>query len=181
MQHRTLPLKLTAIVAIVALQGLGLPAEAAGGAAGSRVSGSILSAPDETPLAGARLHLGDPRSGRVFTSQPSNADGSFALAEVPPATYDVAVESNGGLYVVMTPIELAAGDARNLQVAVTPLAPGQMAPPPPDPDAEKNRGGTSVWNNPATAALIVVGSAIVIGFLIKEATDDEDEPSASPS
>ena len=182
MQHRTLPLKLTAIVAIVALQGLGLPTEAAGVPAGSRVAGSILSAPDETPLAGARLHLGDPRSGRVFTSQPSGADGSFALTEVPPATYEVAVEANGGLYVVRTPLELSSGDARNLQVAVTPLAPAQMAPPPPDPNDQKNRGGTSVWNNPATAALIVVGSAIVIGFLIKEATDeDDDQLSASPS
>ena len=180
MQQRTLSLKLTAIVAIVALQGLALPAEAAGASA-SRVAGSILSAPDETPLAGARLHLGDPRSGRVFTSQPSAADGSFALAEVPPATYEVAVESDGGLYVVTTPLEVSAGDARNLQVAVTPVVPGQMAPPPPDPDEKKNPGGTSVWNNPATAALIVVGSAIVIGFLIKEGTDDDDEPLASPS
>ena len=179
MRYRTLHLKLTAVVAIVAMLGLGLPTQAAG-AAGSRVAGSILSSPDETPLAGARLHLGDPRSGRVFTSQPSASDGSFALSEVPPATYEVAVESNGGLYVVSTPLELSAGAAQNLQVAVTPVVPGQMAPPPADPDDE-HKGGTSVWNNPATAALIVVGSAIVLGFLIKEATDDDDEPPASPS
>jgi hypothetical protein len=181
MHPRTLPLKLTAIAVIVALQGLGVPAGAAG-PVGSRVAGSILSTPADTPIAGARLHLGDPRSGRVFTSEPSAPDGSFALAEVPPATYEVAVESNGGLYVVSTPLELAPGATRNLQVAVAPVAPGQMAPPPPDPDAEKNKGGTSVWNNPATAALIVVGSAIVLGFLIKEGTDDDDnEPAASPS
>jgi hypothetical protein len=181
MHPRSLPLKLTAIAVIVALQGLGVPAGAAG-PSGSRVAGSILSTPAETPLAGARLHLGDPRSGRVFTSEPSAADGSFALAEVPPATYEVAVESNGGLYVVSTPVEVTPGATRNLQVAVAPVVPGQMAPPP-DPDTEKNKGGTSVWNNPATAALIVVGSAIVLGFLIKEATDDDNDnvPAASPS
>jgi hypothetical protein len=179
MRQRSLPIRLAAVLVSVALQGLGLPVAADG--AGARVAGSILSAADETPLSGARLHLGDPRSGRVFSSEPTPSDGSFALSEVPPATYEVAVESGGGLYVVRAPLELAAGQSQDLQVAVTPLAPGQMAPPP-DPDGSgKKKGGTSVWNNPATAALIVVGSAVVLGFVIKEATKTKDDEPVSPS
>ena len=52
--------------------------------------------------------------------------------------------------------------------------------PAPEEEKEKNKGGTGVWNNPATAALIVVGAAIVLGLLIDAATDDDEGP-ASPS
>jgi hypothetical protein len=38
-----------------------------------------------------------------------------------------------------------------------------------------------VWNNPLTAALIIVGSAVVLGLIIDQAVSDDDEPTASPS
>ena len=179
MRQRSLVFKLTAIVVVGALQALGLPAAA--DLSGARVAGSILAASTQAPLPGARLHLGDPRSGKVFSSAPADAQGGFALTDIPPATYELAVESGGGLYVVQTPLELAPGQSQNLQVAISPLAPGQMAPPPQGEEEAKKKGGASVWNNPVTAALIVVGSAIVIGFLIKEATGEDNEPVSSPS
>ena len=179
MRQRSLAFKLTATVVIGALQALGLPAAA--DPSGASVAGSILAAPDQAPLPGARLHLGDPRSGKVFSSSPADAQGSFALADIPPATYEVAVESGGGLYLVQTPLALSSGQSQTLQVAVSPLAPGQMAPPPEEEPGAKKKGGAGLWNNPVTAALIVVGSAIVIGFLIKEATDEDDEQVSSPS
>jgi len=179
MRQRTLPIRLAAVLVIVALQGLGLPTALAG-TTGARVAGSILAAGDQSPVADARLHLGDPKSGKVFSSDPTSADGSFVVSDLPPATYEVAVESDGGLYLVQTPIELGAGESQDLQIAVTPLAPGQLAPSPEEAEENQKKGGTGVWNNPVTAALIVVGAAIVLGFLIKEATKN-DETVSSPS
>ena len=41
----------------------------------------------------------------------------------------------------------------------------------------------SLWNNPLTAAFLVLGVAIVFGVIIENATDDDDsidEPPTSP-
>jgi hypothetical protein len=176
MKQRSLASKLVATLLVVALQGLILPLMAA--EPGAKVNGSILSSRDDAPLAGAKLHLGDPRTGEVYSSGLSQTDGSFSIDSVPASTYEVAVESDGGLYVVDTPVKLAPGQTQSLNVAIDP----QVSPSPEDVDSKKkNRGGTSVWNNPGTAALIVLGGAIVLGWIINEATDDDDEQPASPS
>ena len=175
MKQRGPGFKLVATVVIASLQALMIPAIAAD--PGSSVNGSILSAGTDAPLAGAKLHLGDPLTGEIYTSEPSDQDGNFELTNVPASTYEVAVESNGGLYLVQSPLKLAPGQAQAVNLAINP----QIADDPAtDEKKKKKRGGTGVWNNPATAALIVVGAAIVLGLLINAATDDDDEQPASP-
>jgi hypothetical protein len=176
MKQRCLGFKFIATIVIVSLQALMIPAIAANPA--SSVNGSIISADSDAPLAGAKLHLGDPMTGEVYTSEPADQDGNFEMTDVPPSTYEVAVESNGGLYLVQSPLQLAPGQSQPVNVAINP----QMAD---DPETEekkkKKQGGTGVWNNPATAALIVVGAAVVLGLLINAATDDDDDQSSSPN
>ena len=149
MKQRCLGFKLVATVVIVSLQALMIPAIAEDPA--SSVNGSILSAEGDTPLAGAKLHLGDPKTGQVYTSEPSNQDGAFEMTNVPASTYEVAVESNGGLYLVQSPLQLAPGQSQAVNLAIN----QQMADSPEtEEQKKKNKGGTGVWNNPATAALI---------------------------
>jgi hypothetical protein len=52
--------------------------------------------------------------------------------------------------------------------------------PPPTPAPYKKTG--TLWDNPLTATLIVVGGAVVTGLII-DAIDDDDTntPTASPS
>jgi hypothetical protein len=175
MKQRSLGFKLVVTVLIASLQGLMIPAIAS--EPGAKLTGSILEAGNDTPLGGAKLHLGDPKTGEIYTSAPSLRDGTFEIADVPPSTYEVAVESDGGLYLVQSPITLAPGQSQAVNLAINP----QMADSPADTEEKKkNKGGTGVWNNPATAALIVVGAAVVLGLLINAATDDDDEGPASP-
>jgi hypothetical protein len=155
----------------LAMSGALAPLHAA--AAGTAtVSGTILSVSDRSPLAGARLYLGDPATGDVFPSAPADPDGKFVVAELPPATYEVAVGLDRGLYLVPERITLASGAERTLALAVDPETP--PVPPSDPPDS-----GLGLWSNPLTAALLVLGSALVVGAAVESATDDEDD--ASPT
>jgi hypothetical protein len=140
--------------------------------------GSIVSAGDQTPLSGARLHVGDPRTGEIFSSQPVGDEGTFLVDNLPPAIYELAVESNGGLYVTDTPLQLQPGQSRTVNLAVNPQ---QEPAPGPQTAEDKKKKKAGVWNNPLTATLIVLGSALVIGIIIEAADDDDDGPSPSPS
>lgn len=149
-----------------ALTLVGLPALAADSPA--TLSGQILLAGDQTPIAGARVHLSDAVSGAAVASEPAADDGSFAIADLPPARYRVGVETDGKLYLVEGSVRLSPGQTQRLDLAIAPdLAPAQST--------------ASAWDNPVTGALIVAGGAIILGLLIDSLTDDNKKESvASP-
>lgn len=170
---------LVAATLIVSVQSLALPAAA--GAAPASLSGALVRAADQTPLVGAKLHVGNPETGAIVTSSPTDAKGAFAVEGLSPAVYELAVETNGGLYVVTTPVRLAPGQARTLSVAIASTAAQVEDDDDDKPGAAAAPTKTSLWENPLTAALIVLGAAIVVGFVVDAATDDEGEDEASPS
>jgi hypothetical protein len=111
--------------------------------------------------------------------------GAFHLDAVPAGSVELAVETAEGLYVVETPITLAPGATRQVQLALrgrqgtTPAAPSGT--PPPQPPPKKTKGG--FWDNPLTATLVIVGGAIVTGLIIDQVEGDSGDQSnsASPS
>ncbi len=170
-------LRPTAALVAAALLRFTSPAGAA--PPGASLSGTIA-APAGHSLAGTvRVHAGDPKSGSVYSSAPVGADGTFEIRNLPPSSYELAVEADGGLYVVPTPIALEAGTSRTVHLEVKPSA----APAPSRANAaeEKTAGRPSVWNNPLTATLIVIGLAVAVGIVVEELTDDDEGPSVSPS
>jgi len=171
---------LVAAVLIVSVPGLALPAWA--GPAPASLSGALVRAVDQSPLVGAKLHVGNPETGAILTSAPTDPQGAFAIEGLAPATYELAVEMNGGLYVVTTPVRLAPGQARTLSVAIASAATPEGEDDDDDkPGAAAAPAKLSLWENPLTAALIVLGAAIVVGYVVDEATDDDSEDDASPS
>lgn len=164
--------KAIAFVTVVSLHLLILPAH--GGETAS-LSGNVFdSTAGSAPLSGARVHVGDPESGRFYQSGRTDRDGGFTLDGLPAAEYRVAVESEGGLYVVGVPVRLAPGQARSLQLAINP----QTEPPTTEDDDD---GGVGFWHNPVTATLTVLGIAVALGFLIDELDDDDDDEDGSPT
>jgi hypothetical protein len=135
------------------------PAPAAETAA--MLTGAIVRSGDQSPLAGAKLHAADPETGTIYSSAPAGDDGGFILGDLPPATYAVAVESDGGLYLVQTPVALAPGTNRTVNVAVTPQPVNRNK----TGDDDKDRG-FGFKENPLTAALLTFGIATVIGVTI---------------
>jgi hypothetical protein len=109
---------------------------------------------------------------------PVAADGSFRAAGIPGGPTEIAIETSGGLYRVATPIAIAPGTTRQVQLAFGGRQ--DTSPPPAEKAKPKKQGG--VWSNPAYATLIVVGSAIVLGVAIDQlTTSSSNQTPASPS
>ena len=164
--------KLLSTGLILSLPFLALPARSAGGTA--TLSGSIVWAADQTPLAGSKLHAGDPKTGEIFSSSPASDDGSFVLDDLPASTYELAVESDGGLYLVGTPLTLAPGTAQTLTLAVS----RQPVPNYYKGKDDDEAGDFKLWDNPLTAVLILAGVVGVIGLLLGD-SDPQGIPSPS--
>ena len=152
------------------------PIPAAAATAPGTLSGHIVAADSKAPLAGARLHVGDPRSNAVRSSAPTGADGRFEVAGLPAAAYEIAVESRGGLYVVDSPLRLEPGEHRTVQLAI---ASGQEAPTAPPGSAPKKTAAT-FWNNPLTATLVVVGAAVIVGVIVEQTTSNDTTSPSNP-
>jgi len=165
----------TAALVAVALVPFGFPARAASPAAS--LSGTVVAAAGTSLGESARVHAGDPKTGSIYSSGPIGSEGTFRIEHLPPATYELAVESNGGLYVVEAPIELPAGSNRIVHLEVKP-SPARAAAAGNPQNKEKRKLG--VWDNPLTSTLIVVGIAVVVGLIIEAATEEEGAP-PSPS
>jgi hypothetical protein len=103
-------------------------------------------------------------------------DGSFRVDEIPGGPAEVAIETSEGLYVVATPITIAPGTTRRVQLA---FGGRQDTSAPPPPEKKKKRGG--VWANPLSASLIIVGSAIVLGLAVDQLTPQPEDVPVSPS
>jgi len=159
-----------------ALPFMAIPAGAADTAA--TLTGSIVRSETAAPLVGARLHVGDPKTDRMYSSTPADTEGSFVLAELPSATYSLAVEAEGGLYVVETPLSLAPGTTRTLNLAVTPQ-PVNLS----DDDGSKDKAGSvfSFKENPLTATLLFLGIVIVLGVAIGGSSSSSNNIPPSPS
>ncbi len=154
-----------AITAFVLALGGGAAAIAAPPAS---LGGTILSGDLRGPLPGARLHAVDAETGASFVSEPTGPGGAFRVQPLPAGSYRLAIESAGGLYAVGETVILAAGEQLLLNLAVK----GPPVPPVQDP-GELARKRPSAWNNPGTATGIVIGIAIILGYLFDETTDTE--------
>lgn len=171
-----LPSEFLATALILCLPWVALPVGAAEVAA--TLTGSIVHSGDQSPVPGAKLHAGDPKTGRIFSSNPASDDGSFVLGDLPPSTYALAVESEGGLYLVETPLSLAPGTTRTLNLAVSPQPMKRKTG-----DDEFSDEPWGLTENPLTAALALSGIAIVLGVVIwgdNEGSGGSSSPSAPP-
>jgi hypothetical protein len=108
---------------------------------------------------------------------PVAADGSFRATGVPAGPSELAIETSEGVYLVATPVSIAPGTTRRVQLA---YGGRQDTSPPPPPEKEKKKKSGGVWSNPLSATLIIVGSAIVVGVAIDQLTQSDNEP-VSPS
>jgi hypothetical protein len=107
-------------------------------------------------------------------STPVDAGGRFRAVTLPSGPSHVFVETSEGLYAVSSPVILAPGTTTVLQLALS--APEDTsAAAPAVPEKEKKPAG--FWANPTTATLVIIGSAIVVGFAVDQLVKSDDEAS----
>ncbi|TDI48154.1 MAG: carboxypeptidase regulatory-like domain-containing protein [Acidobacteria bacterium] len=175
--HRGPIAKILAVILVVAVQWLFVPTAA--GPKSATLAGTIYAFDGEQPVDGAILHAGDMRTGEIYSSAATNSDGIFVLSDLPPAAYELAVEKDGGLYLVGAPLQLAPGQKRDVQVAIHPETVPDVAPDPKTVSEEKENREMDWLDNPLFASLVVIGVSILFGALIST-LDESDEGIASP-
>lgn len=165
--------RIVALTLILSLQALLAPS-LAGTPGTASLTGRVLLAGGQSPVTAGKVHVGNSRTGQIATAALS-PEGTFTVEGLPPATYEVAVETAGVLNVASNAVHLAPGQNKAVKIAVDP---NLKVEPTPRPQKEDPRLGT-IWNNPLAATAIVVVSAVVVGIAIDGLTDDDDEQPAS--
>ena len=202
--HRAL-----ALMVAITIGTAGLPAFAS--QAPARIAGRILQTGTSSGVKNAVVKVALRPDAKVYESTRTDAKGSYSVAGLPSGTYDVAVESSGGLYVSTAPVSLVAGEKRDLSLTIRPdarsgdtsaddpaagetppaPAPAEPAAPPPDKpkedaakpadaDKQSTKKKKSFWRTPWGGAIIVVGTALVVGAAA-HSSDSSEPATASPS
>lgn len=160
--------KLVACVLAGALAVSGFASTAASGS----LTGSVLAGPGlPSPVA---VWVASGGAGTPPVRSIVREDGSFRIDGLAAGPAAIAVETAEGLFEVVTPVSIAPGTTRSVQVAIK----GRQDSKPED---EEERKALGLWDNPLTATLAVVGGAILVGLLVDQLTDDDESPTASPS
>jgi hypothetical protein len=154
---------------LVLASSFAVPLGALAGATGA-LAGRVLPPPNSR-LVAKNVWVGD-------KATPVAADGSFSVDGIPTGPAELAIETEAGLYVVATPVTIAPGTTQRVHLAFGGRQDAGAPTPPPEKD-NKKRGG--IWANPATATLIIIGSAIVVGAAIDQLTHTSSGAPASPS
>lgn len=164
MKERGQVIKWTSIALALAL-GMGPLTSAFAADTGAAVTGHVVTAPDFSPMAGAKVHLANAKTGEVLTSPALDANGKFSVSGIKAGTYHVGIESNGTLYAVDAPIRLAPGQVRslNLQVADKGAAGGEK---------KKDKAGTPWYDQAWFPTLVIVGGVAAMGALVANSTDE---------
>ena len=173
--------RILAICLILSLQAFLVPSFA--GTATSSLTGRVVVAGAHSPIGTGKIHVGDPRTGKIATADLSR-EGTFTVSGLAAGTYEVAVETGGVMNVASNPILLGPDQNKAVQIAIDSrmAQTGNGDPMTSDPAVEekkKKQSGTSFWNNPLTATAIVVVSAVVVGLAIDGMTDDDEQPASA--
>jgi hypothetical protein len=132
------------------------------------LKGTVFAADGTKPLAGAVVVVTD-AAGHPIASKPTAADGVFEVKNIAPGTCTVALESGTETYPIATPVALAPGQTRGVQVALK--------------SKGKKKGGAAAapgYSGGAMGAMI----AVIVGFVAAGAIAvdkaNNDETPASP-
>lgn len=166
--------KLMATSLVVALVTLYAPAFAAPGTA--TLTGTVFGENVSSPLTGATVVVTD-ANGVKLASQPTSVTGAFTVAGVAPGRQSLAIETNDGSFAIATPITLAPGQTRGVQLALKAASTEE--------EKKKKKGAAAVPpSSAATGAMIatIVGFAVIGGLAVTSINDDnKNNGTASPS
>ncbi|HXV76835.1 MAG TPA: carboxypeptidase-like regulatory domain-containing protein [Candidatus Polarisedimenticolaceae bacterium] len=138
-------------------------------------SGRVFGTSASEPEAGVVVALVEPTTERVYSSEPSAADGTFRVDGAPAGTYRLVAETPRGAYLADAPVEVTPGGNRPVALALGGTDPAYQTTQDPT--------GQAQGDLPAWAKWTIVGGIAVLGLLaIDSLTDDESEEApVSPS
>ncbi len=179
--------KVLAMFLAFAIGSFGLPVFAS--PAPAILSGKILRTGTGDPVQGAVVKLNHRSEGKIYSSTQADAQGAYSLSDIPAGTYDLAIETDGGLFLVNAPVSLTSGEKREASFSLQPkkgAAEGETGgtagkePAAADTKDSKKKAATPWYRSGWFGTAVVVGSAVILGAVLS--SNDNDEPAvASPS
>ena len=138
--------RIVAGILSVALAGYQIPSTALAAAAApsstvpavAEIRGNVFGADGMTALAGVSVKAANMATHKIYTSSATGADGLYSLSDLPPGSYDLAVQTAKGLFAADALVDVRAGKRTSVSLAIRPDAQeGQRQDPPnpPDPNA----------------------------------------------
>jgi hypothetical protein len=166
--------QLVALSVTIAMFSVAIPAW--GAPVPATLTGTVFGPNASAPLAGATVVV-TAADGTKLASQPTGADGAFTVQGVPPGTQTLALETKDGAFAIATPITLAPGQTRGVQLALKAASTEE--------EKKKKKGAAAVPpSSAATGAMIatIVGFAVIGGLAVTSINDDnKNNGTASPS
>jgi len=146
-------------------------ASAAAPHAGATLRGTVFDADATKPLAGATVVVTDATGNRAL-SEPTAKDGAFTVTDIAPGTCRVALTAGGKSYDIATPVALAPGQTRGVELALR-------------SKGEKKKKDRTVAADPPDGKGLPAMIAVIVGFVAAgaiavEKSSNDNEP-ASPS
>ncbi len=157
------------------------------------LEGKILT-DDGQAIQGAKVKLRNLDTGEEFTSAPAGGNGSYKLDNLPPGRYEIAVQTERGVYLGNRTVDLISKKSQTYSFSLKNVPPEQAleearrareeeegVPPAPPPTGRPPTGvaagsKTSYWSNPWTATFTVLGIAVGTAVLIDRIDDDDGSP-----
>ncbi|HEU4402789.1 MAG TPA: carboxypeptidase-like regulatory domain-containing protein [Candidatus Polarisedimenticolia bacterium] len=154
------------------------------------IRGDLYQPDGKEKLAGGKVTAINVRTGKQYPSNVTGDNGAYEISGLPAGTYDLVVESSGGVFVADNLIDLDRGESISLSYAVQPSRPanrnvaGMKAPRGSATVIGSFKGNDtalasaprSFWSSPGGIVLITVlgaGAAVAIA--------NKNDNNASPS
>lgn len=86
----------------------------------AEIRGIVLAADGLTAIVGVSVKAANMQTRHVYTSPPTNENGTYRLDSLPPGSYDLAVETPQGLYAGDLLVDTSAGKRTMVSLALKP-------------------------------------------------------------
>lgn len=185
-----------AVLTALAMSLPGLPPAMAGGPPAGALEGKILEAAGG-PVQGAVVLMRNLEDASEHASEPSGADGAYALSKLPAGTYEIAVRTGEGLYLGARTIRVSelGSQSYSFRIEDRPrseiLSYAEKEDPDeegePEEEEEKRKKAGIIpplgWDNPlvvlASGIVFVIGAGALIDAVDGE--PDAEDTDGSPS
>lgn len=87
------------------------------------IRGILYQEDGKTKLAGAKVTAINVKTGKAYSSAVTGENGSYELTDLPGGTYDVVIESGGGLFIADNLVDLGQSQSIALSYSVQPKRP----------------------------------------------------------
>jgi hypothetical protein len=153
----------------------------------SKLLGKIVGADGKSAVAGATVLAYHLASERLFESSPTNAKGDYRIEQLPYGYYDVAVQTDSGLYVGNQVVNLPPSGKTTLTLTVATFAegaPSSQARAFPGIDAssigiaatQEKLSGREFWRSPKGVAIIAGSGALLLALIASTGSSQDEQP-----